>query len=155
VVGHTACCVAIHVEPGTKKPFKKKVLKNKSKLISEEKMTNQTTENFLEVFNNLTPWQPPTVLFRVYYDDAGLPTEYSQENKPGKYIDVDPTTWIEQNPNIKIINGKIVKFDPKKIIKKLAPNQSTGTCTSTADVCIIVDSTTPHTKWNLTTYETN
>jgi hypothetical protein len=116
---------------------------------------NETTQNFLEVFNNLEPLVVPVVLFRLYYDDLGRPIEYSHEDRPGKYIDVDPVTFQIRPMNICIVDGKIVQIVPPQIVTKLAPNNVDGICCDPQDVCIVVAEDQPHIKWNLETNETN
>jgi len=116
---------------------------------------NETTQNFLEVFNNLEPLVPPVVLFRLYHDDLGRPIEYSHEHRPGKYIDVDPVTFQIRPMNIRIVDGKIVQIVPPQIVTKLAPSTVDGICCDPRDVCIVVAEDQPHIKWNLETNETN
>jgi hypothetical protein len=116
---------------------------------------NETTQNFLDVFNNLEPWTLPVVLFRLYYNDQGRPIEYSQEDKPGKYIEVDPVTFQAQSMNIRVVDGKIVQIVPPQIVTKLVPGTEDGICCHAQDVCIVVSKNQPHVKWNLETNETN
>ena len=116
---------------------------------------NETTQNFLEVFNNLEPWALPILLFRLYYNDQGQPIEYSHVDKPGKYIEVDPITFQIQAMNIRIVDGKIIQIVPPQIVTKLVPNSDNGICCDLSDVCIVVDENRPHIKWNLETNETN
>jgi hypothetical protein len=116
---------------------------------------NETTQNFLEVFNNLEPWTLPVLLFRLYYDDQGRPIEYSHEDKPGKYIKVDPVTFQIHAINICIIDGKIVQIVPPQTVTKLVPSTVDGICCNPKDVCVVVAEDQPHVKWNLETNETN
>jgi hypothetical protein len=116
---------------------------------------NETTQNFLEVFNNLEPLTPPVVLFRLYHDDLGRPIEYSHEDRPGKYIEVDPVAFQIRAMNICVVDGKIIQIVPPQIVTKLAPNNINGICCNSQDVCIVVAENQPHIKWNLKTNETN
>jgi hypothetical protein len=116
---------------------------------------NETTQNFLDVFNNLEPWTLPVVLFRLYYDEQGRPIEYSHEDKPGKYIEVDPVTFQTQSINIRVVDSKIVQIVSPQIVTKLVPSTVDGICCDPKDVCIIVAENQPHIKWNLETNETN
>lgn len=115
---------------------------------------NETTQNFLEVFNNLKPWSLPVVLFRLYYNEHGRPIEYSHEDKPGKYIEVDPVAFQIRSMNIRIVDGKIVQIVPPQIVAKLVPSTEDGICCHVRDVCIVVAENQPHIKWNLETNET-
>ncbi|CAB4138024.1 hypothetical protein UFOVP328_217 [uncultured Caudovirales phage] len=116
---------------------------------------NETTQNFLEVWNSLDPWTAPVVLFRLYYDDLGAPIEYSHEDKPGNYIDVDPETFRIQSWNVRVVNTQLIKVLPKIAIDKLVPDSDAGTTCSDKDVCIVVSHNEPHTKWSLKRNETN
>jgi len=115
---------------------------------------NKTTQNFLEVWNSLESWTPPVVLFRLYYNDAGAPIEYSHEDKPGNYIDVDPETFRNQSLNVRVVDGQLIKITPKITIAKLVPTD-TGTCCAVNDVCVVVTRDEPHVKWSLKRNETN
>jgi hypothetical protein len=116
---------------------------------------NETTQNFLEVWNSLDPWTPPVVLFRLYYNDTGSPIEYSHEDKPGNYIDVDPETFRDQSLNVRVVNGRLIKIAPRITVTKLVPHTDIGTCCAVQDVCVVVDHNEPHVKWSLKHNETN
>ncbi len=116
---------------------------------------NETTQNFLEIWNNLEPWIPPVVLFRLYYDTTGAPIEYSHEDKPGNYIDVDPATFRDQSMNVRVVNGQLIKIAPKITVTKLVPHTDIGTCCTVEDVCVVVKDNEPHVKWSLKRNETN
>ena len=116
---------------------------------------NETTQNFLEVFNNLEPWALPIVLFRLYYNEQGRPIEYSHEDKPGKYIDVDPIAFQTQSMNIRVVDGKIIQIIPPQVVTKLVPSTINGVHCHAQDVCVVVAENQPHIKWNLETNETN
>ena len=115
---------------------------------------NETTKNFLDVFANLPPWEPPVVLFRLYYNDQGNPIEYSHEDKPGNYIDVDPNTFRDQPQDVRVVNNVLVKLPKRTLVKKITPN-GLGICCSPNDVTVVVSSEQPHTRWSLKTNETN
>jgi hypothetical protein len=154
VAGHIVCYVQIHAEHGEKKPFKNKVLKNKSKQISEGKMTNQTTENFLNVMSTFKWPEIKTLSYRLYYNEDGSPKCYSMEELPGKYIEVDSETYALRPWNVRIEDQTLKIVSPAITVKRLAPNDSTGTCCDVRDICVVVPSDKPHTKWNLITNET-
>lgn len=113
---------------------------------------NETTHNFIEVFSNLPPWQLPQVYYRLYYDDQGQVVEYSQEDKPGNYIDITPELFRDQPP-ARVVDGKIQLIETAQITKKLSPGKDRGTACHPQDVCVIVDSTRDHVKWSKKTYE--
>ena len=118
-------------------------------------MTNdeETTQNFWEVFNNLTPFVMPVILRRLYYDDQGHPLFYSQEDLPGNYIDVTPEQYQLANMQVRVRNGQLVelKFNP---VTKLTPGD-TGTPCHPTDVSIVVTESQEHTKWSKRVFESN
>lgn len=114
---------------------------------------NDTTKNFWEVFGNLEPWQPPVVFWRLYYDEAGTPLFYSQEDKPGNYINVTPEQYQRANMNVKVKNGQLVELEFKRT-KKLMPSE-TGTPCYPNDVSIVVPEHIEHQCWRLKTNDTN
>lgn len=114
---------------------------------------NDTTKNFWEVFNNLEPWHPPVVLWRLHYDDAGHPLFYTQEDKPGNYIDVTPEQYQRASMQVKVVDRKLIELTTKRT-KKLMPS-STGTPCYPTDVSIVVPITEEHQCWRTKTNETN
>lgn len=114
---------------------------------------NETTENFLEVFDNLEAWEPPRVFFRLYYDGAGNPITYTMEDLPGDYIEIDADTYALQPRNIKIVNGKITIVNTKTS-QKLIPSNA-GTPCHAQDVCVVVLDNESNIKWSLNTYATD
>lgn len=118
-------------------------------------MSDQTSENFWKVFENWTIPEPAEPIRRLYYDDQGCPLFYSAEDLPGKYIDLDAQTYMESSMQVRVVNGRLKKLHTHLGIKKLVPNTDTGISCSPADVCIVVNSTQPHIKWNLKNYDTD
>jgi len=118
-------------------------------------MLDQTTENFLtamaEVFGNLPPIKKPS--YRIYYDEQGCPTLYTTEDLPGNYIEVDGATYINQDRNRRIVDGKIITIRPPVLISKLVPSDSGITC-SPDNVCVVVEHDQPNTKWSVKHRET-
>ena len=116
-------------------------------------MTNdeETTRNFWEVFNNLTPWEPPIVFWRLYYDDRGFPLFYSQEDKPGNYIDVTPEQYRDASMRVRVRDGQLIELRSNPV-KKLVPDE-TGTPCYPNDVSVVVKDTEQHQRWRLKTHE--
>lgn len=106
---------------------------------------NETTQNFLDVFANLEPWQPPAVFWRLYYDEAGNPLFYTQEDKPGDYIDVTPEQYQRASMRVKVVDGKLIELTTSRI-KKLTQSDSGTPCYPT-DVSIVVDANALHQCW--------
>jgi hypothetical protein len=113
----------------------------------------ETTKNFWAVFSNLTPFEPPVILRRLYYDDHGVPLFYSQEDVPGNYIDVTPEQYQLADMAVRVKNGKITNPTAKNQLK-LMPS-STGTPCDPTDVSIVVDPDTEHQCWRLKYNDTN
>lgn len=114
---------------------------------------NETTENFWKVWNNLPPWSPPVVFWRLYHDEQGFPLFYTQEDRPGNYIDVTPEQYQQASMRVRVRNGQLIELSTK-LIKKLTPS-STGTACHPNDVAIVVNIGQPHQCWRLKTNETN
>jgi hypothetical protein len=117
-------------------------------------MSKETTENFWAALAEpLTP--PAPVFYRLYYTDQGLPLYYSQEDLPGDYIEIDQVMFSQTPTNIRVVNGKIITIQPSIVTTKLTPCADSGVACDVRDVCIIVDSAQPHTKWNKKSNEIN
>ena len=96
---------------------------------------NETTENFWQVWNNLEPYTPPVVFWRLYYDDAGNPLFYTQEDKQGSYIDVTPEQYQRASMQVRVKNGKLVELTNKQF-KKFKPFVYGGIFCLIAYICI-------------------
>lgn len=114
---------------------------------------NETTENFWSVFNNLEPWTAPVVFWRLHYDDAGYPLFYTQEDKPGNYIDVTPEQYSRASMRVRVKNGKLIELNTNPVKKKV-PGESGTPCYPT-DVSIVVPETQEHQRWRTKTNESN
>ena len=115
-------------------------------------MSNETTENFLDVWNNLSEHVTSFPAFRLYYDDQGCPITYTNENLEGNYIEVDGPTYMLGDMNVRVQDKQIIKF-VLQTFKKLKPG-STGTACVNEDVAIVAPADYPRqTLWRLTTNE--
>lgn len=108
---------------------------------------NETTENFWQAWQAWDRKEPAPVFFRLYYDERGQPLFYSMEDLPGNYIDIDANTYNQASYNVQVINGVLRRFDPASATSRLYPNNTSGTCCDPRDVCVVVDATHTHTKW--------
>lgn len=100
-------------------------------------------------------WPDPVpVSYRLYYNDDGTPKCYTMENLPGKYIEVDQETYVLAKWNVRVIDEKLHFIKPAVTTQKLQPTANTGTPCHTMDVCVVVDSDQPHTKWSTVINET-
>jgi len=93
-------------------------------------------EEFLEFWKNHKWTDPKPVYYRLYYDVNGMPLFYSQEDMPGKYIDITPKQFTVQNMSVRVVDGKIVQY--RTIwMSKLVPADSGILCHQN-DVAIVV-----------------
>lgn len=97
--------------------------------------------------------KPKPVWFRLYYDQDGCVTNYSMEEQPGNYIEIDAETYSRGALDVRVVNGKI-----KKIVKtwgaKIVPG-ATGTPCHPDDVAVVVGENNQHQRWSKKTYESN
>ncbi len=92
------------------------------------------------------------VELRLYYDVVtGSVLHYTCEKLEGVYLVVDPVTYAEARPDIKVIDGKIKRADSTIVITKLVPDV-TGISCSVDDVGIIVDDI-DGVYWSIKNYE--
>ena len=114
---------------------------------------NETTKNFLKVWENLEPWQPPRVFWRLYYNETGHPLFYTMEDKPGNYIDVTPEQFQRASMRVRVRDGRLVELSTNLIKKKIPAD--TGTPCYPNDVSIVVSREEPHQCWRIATNESN
>jgi hypothetical protein len=90
---------------------------------------------------------------RLYYDDKGKVLFYTCEKPEGNFIVVDAQTYIEARPDVRVVNGKLMKVQAS-IISKLIPN-TIGQLCAREDISIVVDDkyTGKTQNWEMTTYE--
>jgi hypothetical protein len=109
-----------------------------------------TPEEFWNILHAETKTNNP--IYRLYYNDLGEPLFYATEDLPGNYIEIDQETFSRANSQVRVKNGQLVSTVAQKISKKLAPSEH-GTACDVRDVCVVVNSTQPHTKWTIKIYE--
>jgi len=101
-------------------------------------------------------WEAPkleTPEFRLYYDEQGKVLCYTGDKSvEGNYIVIDAMTFVEARPDVRVIDGKVSRFNAEAVVHKLMPSDD-GIACSIEDVSIIVEPIEPHTKWKLKTYE--
>jgi hypothetical protein len=116
-------------------------------------MTNDTTENFIQVWSEFVWPDPVEPSYRLYYNTNGTPKCYSMEVLPDKYVEVDAETFALRPWNVRVVNEKIVYIQPPVTVQKLQPNQTVGITCHKQDVCVVVREYQPHTRWNKQTNE--
>ena len=115
-------------------------------------MSEVTPEEFWNILHD-SP-EPKPIFYRLYYNDDGTPICYTMEDLPGKYIDISLETYRVSLPNVRVVNEQLVVIKPATTIKKLHPSDR-GTPCDPRDVCIVVDESQEHIKWNIKNYEIN
>ena len=103
--------------------------------------------NEQEFWAALAPVDPPVYIYRLYHDDNGLPLFYSQEDLPGKYIDIDQATFANSPTNVRVVDGEL-KYLKSTAMLRLHPSDE-GTACHPTNVSIVVDPAEPHIKWAL------
>lgn len=88
--------------------------------------------------------------FRLYYDDKGYIISYTCEKTEGDYIVVDALTFAEARPDIRVIDGKIIKNHAGSVVSRLYKDTA-GVLCEIEDVSIITKSDGQY--WNLKTHE--
>ena len=73
---------------------------------------------------------------RLYYDDAGQPITYSQEDLPGNYVVVDQQTFNECRMDVIVKDGKVTRPNMITEFRKLVPGDE-GVETLVEDVTIV------------------
>jgi len=96
--------------------------------------------------------QPPE--FRLYYDDQGNVICYTCEKLEGKYIVIDRETYVECRPDLKIMNGEIVRDKTGTYVTRLELSDK-GTTTAIEDINIVVNSnySGKTNTWDLVTHD--
>lgn len=95
-----------------------------------------TEQEFLDFWKTIEWPEPKPIFARLYHDDAGLPLFYSQDDLPGKYIDLTPEQFMNQDMSVRVVNGKFVRRRTTWV-KKLVPADS-GTLCHSQDVAVVV-----------------
>lgn len=86
--------------------------------------------------------------FRLYYDEKGSVITYTCEKLEGSYILVDSTTFAEARPDVRVVDGKLVKNGVGAVISRLYPDTE-GVMCEIEDISIITN--TEGQYWKLKT----
>ena len=111
-----------------------------------------TEEEFWSILQAVP--EPKQLFYRLYYSDTGAPIIYTMEHLTGNYIEVDQPTYVLAPFNVRVIDKKLTYIKPVVTVKKLQPSID-GTACDPQDVCIVVNSNQPHTKWTIVNNEIN
>lgn len=88
--------------------------------------------------------------FRLYYDDKGSVIAYTCDKVEGNYIVIDATTFAEARPDVKVVDGKLIKNHAGSVVSRLHKSNE-GVLCEAEDVSIIAD--TDGIYWKLKTHE--
>jgi hypothetical protein len=77
------------------------------------------------------------------------------EDLPGKYIEVDRETYINNIWNVRVEDEKLRIIPIIKTVNKLRPSSSDGIACHPGDICVVINPNQEHTKWRMITYEVN
>lgn len=98
-------------------------------------------------------WEAPVIEtpeFRLYYDDKGQVVCYTCEKLEGNYILVDTLTFAEARPDVRVIDGRLVRAGTGAVISRLYPDTD-GIMCEIEDISIITNKDGQF--WKLKTYE--
>lgn len=114
--------------------------------------SQETTDNFWQVWNSFAWPEPAPVSYRCYYLDDGLVDFYTMEDLPGNYIEVDQQIYVLAPMPARVVNGRLEIIQPKTLVQKLAPGTQ-GTLCHQQDVSVVVNNN--GTYWNYQQHEIN
>lgn len=86
-------------------------------------------------------FEPPKIEnpeFRLYYDESGRVLFYTCEKPEGNYIVIDAITFAEARPDVRVVDGNILKSIANYVLVKFKPSNS-GTMCEVDDINIISD----------------
>jgi hypothetical protein len=86
-------------------------------------------------------WEAPEIVkpeFRLYYDKRGNVLFYTCEKPEGDYIVVDTQTYAESRPDIRVVDGMIVRDSASTLYSRLHRSVE-GTLCEAEDLSIITE----------------
>jgi hypothetical protein len=110
-------------------------------------MAEQNGEDYVIV------WEDPVIEkpeFRLYRDDKGYVVCYTCEKLEGNYIVVDTMTFAEARPDVRVVDGRLVRVSANAVISRLYPDDK-GVLCEKEDISIIADRDGIY--WKMKTYE--
>lgn len=115
--------------------------------------SDETTDNFWNVWNSFKWPEPKTTEYRCYYTEDGTVDFYTMEDFPGNYICIDREQYVLAHKPARVVDGKLVIIKPQRVSQQLKPHASTGTLCHPHDVCVPVE--TNGIYWNQQQNEIN
>lgn len=86
--------------------------------------------------------------FRLYYDEKGSVITYTCEKLEGDYILIDATTFAEARPDVRVVDGKLIRAGSGAVISRLHPS-NIGILCEVEDVSVITSNNGQY--WKLKT----
>lgn len=114
--------------------------------------SQETTDNFWQIWNSFTWPEPTPVTYRCYYLGNSDVDFYTMEDLPGNYIEVDQQSYVLAIKPAQVVDGRLIIIKPKTTVQKLSPAEC-GTMCHRDDVSIVV--TDNGTYWNHQQHEIN
>lgn len=114
--------------------------------------SQETTDNFWQVWNTFEWPEPVAASYRCYYQDDGTVDVYTMEALSGNYIEVSKEQYLVAAKPAQVVDGKLIIIKPKTVVQKLQPD-ITGTLCHKQDVSVVV--TDNGTYWNYQQHEIN
>lgn len=102
-------------------------------------------EEFIVIWDNPIKVKPE---FRLYYDEKGNVITYTCESIEGNYIVIDALTFAEARPDIKVVDGELIRDRAGSVISRLYKNTE-GVLCELEDVSIITETNGQY--WKLKT----
>jgi hypothetical protein len=96
-------------------------------------------------------WEAPEIVkpeFRLYYDNRGNVLFYTCEKPDGDYIVIDTLTYAEARPDVRVVDGRIVR-DVANTLSSRLHRSTDGTLCEVEDISIITE--TDGQYWKLET----
>lgn len=96
-------------------------------------------------------WEAPVIEkpeFRLYYDDKGQVVCYTCEKLEGDYILIDAMTFAEARPDVRVVDGRLVRAGSGSVVAKLTKSTE-GIMCEVEDVSIITNTNGQY--WKLKT----
>lgn len=102
--------------------------------------SQETTDNFWQVWNSFVWPEPKPIEYRCYYLDDGSVDFYTMDDVPGNYTQVTKEQYLAAAKPARVQDGKLIIIKPKQQVQKLVPGAQLGTQCHVQDVCVIVSS---------------
>lgn len=96
-------------------------------------------------------WEAPVIVkpeFRLYYDNRGNVLFYTCEKPDGDYMVIDALTYAEARPDVRVVDGRIVRDSASTLYSRLYKSTN-GTMCEVEDISIIAE--TDGQYWKLET----